>query len=60
MRQYRYPFSRTLLEVPAGKLEPGEAPELAAARELLRLSDRAGSIAQQIYEEQKEDTPCGC
>ena len=34
VRQYRYPFSRTLLEVPAGKLEPGEAPELAAAREL--------------------------
>lgn len=22
VRQYRYPFSRTLLEVPAGKLEP--------------------------------------
>ena len=34
VRQYRYPFSRTLLELPAGKLEPGEAPELAAAREL--------------------------
>ncbi|MFR5421077.1 MAG: hypothetical protein ACLTG4_03350 [Oscillospiraceae bacterium] len=32
----------------------------ADARELLRLSDRAGEIAQQIYEEQKEDTPCGC
>lgn len=28
-------------------------------RELLRLSDRAGAIAQQIYEEQKEDAPCG-
>ncbi|MFR0797133.1 MAG: hypothetical protein ACLSHG_13390 [Oscillospiraceae bacterium] len=27
VRQYRYPFSRTLLEVPAGKLELGEAPE---------------------------------
>ena len=25
VRQYRYPFSRTLLEVPAGKLEPGAA-----------------------------------
>lgn len=23
VRQYRYPFSRTLLELPAGKLEPG-------------------------------------
>ena len=41
-RQYRYPFSRTLLEVPAGKLEPGEAPELAAARE---LSEETGLTA---------------
>lgn len=32
----------------------------ADTRELLRLSDRAGAIAQQIYEEQKENTPCGC
>ena len=32
----------------------------ADTRELLRLSDRAGAIAQQIYEEQKEGTPCGC
>lgn len=42
VRQYRYPFSRTLLEVPAGKLEPGEAPELAAARE---LSEETGLTA---------------
>ena len=34
VRQYRYPFSETLLEVPAGKLEPGEEPEQAARREL--------------------------
>ena len=34
VRQYRYPFSETLLEVPAGKLEPGEEPETAARREL--------------------------
>ena len=33
VRQYRYPFSRTLRELPAGKREPGEAPERAAARE---------------------------
>ncbi len=32
----------------------------ADTRELLRLSDLAGAIAQQIYEEQKEDAPCGC
>ena len=41
-RQDRYPFSRTRLEVPAGKLEPGEAPELAAARE---LSEETGLTA---------------
>ena len=35
VRQYRYPCARVLLEVPAGKLEPGEAPQEAAARELL-------------------------
>ena len=31
VRQYRYPFSRTLLEVPAGKLEPGEALKWSSA-----------------------------
>lgn len=34
VRQYRYPFSRTLLELPAGKLEKGEDPLPAAMREL--------------------------
>ena len=34
IRQYRYPPRREFLEVPAGKLDPGEAPEAAAAREL--------------------------
>lgn len=34
VRQYRYPFSELLLEIPAGKLERGEAPEFAARREL--------------------------
>ena len=52
VRQYRYPFSRTLLEVRGsfaqqpestfGKLEPGEAPVLAAARE---LSEETGLTA---------------
>ena len=32
--QYRYPFGRTLLEIPAGKLEYGEDPREAALREL--------------------------
>ena len=32
--QYRYTFGRTLLELPAGKLDPGEDPAAAALREL--------------------------
>ena len=32
--QYRYVFSRVLMEIPAGKLEPGEDPAAGALREL--------------------------
>ena len=34
VRQFRYPFGRMLLELPAGKLEPGEDPEDSGRREL--------------------------
>ncbi|MCI9405925.1 MAG: NUDIX hydrolase [Oscillospiraceae bacterium] len=34
VRQFRYPFGRTLLELPAGKLEPGESPADSGRREL--------------------------
>lgn len=34
VRQYRYPMEEELLEIPAGKLEPGEAPLECAIREL--------------------------
>ncbi len=34
VRQFRYPVGQELLEVPAGKLEPGEEPETGARREL--------------------------
>ncbi len=34
VRQYRWPASKVLLEIPAGKIEPGESPEQAAWREL--------------------------
>jgi ADP-ribose pyrophosphatase len=34
VRQYRYPIDAELLELPAGTLEPGEDPALAANREL--------------------------
>ena len=31
--QYRYPYDETVLELPAGKSEPGETPEKTAVRE---------------------------
>ncbi|PLV59900.1 NUDIX hydrolase [Thermotoga sp. KOL6] len=34
VEQYRYPIERTLLELPAGKLDSGESPEICARREL--------------------------
>jgi ADP-ribose pyrophosphatase len=34
VRQFRYATGSWLLEVPAGKLDPGEAPEACAAREM--------------------------
>ena len=43
VRQYRYPFSRHLLELPAGKLEKGEDPFDAVKRE---LSEETGLEAE--------------
>lgn len=34
VRQYRYPVGEELLELPAGKIDPGETPLECAAREL--------------------------
>lgn len=34
VRQYRNPLEKTILEIPAGKLEPGEDPKACAFREL--------------------------
>lgn len=35
VRQYRYPMGEISLEIPAGKLEPGEEPAACGRRELL-------------------------
>ncbi len=44
VRQYRYAFGRVMLEIPAGKLEPGEdADPAAAARRELR--EETGCLA---------------
>lgn len=42
VRQYRYPVGGTLLEIPAGKLDPGESPDHCVMRE---LSEETGYIA---------------
>lgn len=34
-RQFRYPLGRVFIELPAGKIDPGEAPLACAKRELL-------------------------
>ncbi len=43
-RQYRYPHRREFIEIPAGKLEPGEPPLDTAKRELL---EETGYVAQE-------------
>jgi ADP-ribose pyrophosphatase len=34
VQQFRYPAGETILEIPAGKIEPGEKPEVSIRREL--------------------------
>jgi len=47
IRQYRHAAGGTILEVPAGKLDAGEAPEACAARELEEEAGRrAGRLAK--------------
>ena len=43
VKQFRYPIQKVLLELPAGKLERGEDPFLAAQRE---LEEETGFVAK--------------
>ncbi len=45
VRQYRYPYAQMMLEIPAGKLERGEDPAPAAARE---LEEETGMRAERL------------
>jgi ADP-ribose diphosphatase len=45
IRQWRYPLDRECLEVPAGRIEPGDDPEATARRE---LEEEAGLAAGRI------------
>lgn len=48
VRQYRYVFGRTLLEIPAGKLDPGEDPAAAGLRELWEETGAVPEIFQPL------------
>jgi ADP-ribose pyrophosphatase len=47
IRQYRFATGGSILEVPAGKLDPGESPARCAARE---LEEEAGCRAGRLVE----------
>lgn len=45
IRQYRFVTGGEILEIPAGKLDPGETPDVCAARELIEETGyRAGRL----------------
>jgi len=45
VRQFRYPVGESLLEIPAGRLEPGEDPEETVRREMIEeIGYRAGEL----------------
>ncbi|MEO0234340.1 MAG: NUDIX hydrolase [candidate division WOR-3 bacterium] len=45
VKQYRYPFKKYMIEIPAGTLEEGEDPVVAANRE---LSEEIGFISNNL------------
>ena len=46
VRQWRHGASKVTLEIPGGLIDPGESPEVAAARELL---EETGYAAPSVY-----------
>jgi ADP-ribose pyrophosphatase len=45
LHQFRYPLSQIFIEVPAGKLDAGETPEVTGERE---LAEEAGLLCNQL------------
>lgn len=45
VRQFRYAYGKDILELPAGKLEPGEDPAVCAMRE---LREETGLVAEEL------------
>ena len=49
IRQYRYAADGFIYEIPAGRLEPGEAPEVCARRELLEETGCVAGKLEHLY-----------
>ncbi len=47
VRQFRYPYREAIWEIPAGKLEAGELPDVTAVRE---LGEETGFVAEKVEE----------
>ena len=50
VKQYRKPAERVVLEVPAGKIDPGEAPEVTAIRELKEETGYTAGKVQKLLQ----------
>ena len=49
IRQYRYAAERYVFEIPAGRLETGEAPEVCAHRELREETGCTASAMEHVF-----------
>ena len=49
VRQYRYALGRETLEIPAGKLDPGESPDQCVRRELLEETGYEAGKIEWVY-----------
>ena len=49
VRQYRYAYGESVLEIPAGKLDKGEEPSKAAVRELAEETGIYGAEIKLLY-----------
>jgi len=49
VRQFRYALGRETLEIPAGKLDPGETPEQCIRRELLEETGYEAGKIEWVY-----------
>lgn len=50
VKQYRYAYGETVCEIPAGKLNEGEDPKIAAARELEEETGVRAARLELLYE----------